>query len=193
MTLVLAGHETTAGARSWTWYLLSTHPAAARRLYEEIGEVLGDRPPTLEDIPKMPWTTQVIKESMRLYPPAWFISRGVDKDDVIGGHHIPAGSFVFVQPFSVHRHPDFWDNPEGFDPERFAPGREIHRFAYIPFVRGPRQCIGNSFAMIELQLLLPLIAQHYHLDLVPGTIISAEPSITLRPSPGVPVVLRPRH
>src|SRR5262249_7071469 len=120
LTMFLAGHETTANALNWTWYLLSKNPSVSRRIQEELKEVLNGRAPTFEDLPKLRFTMMTIKESMRLSPPAWIFARSVIEDDLIGGYQIPSHSFVIVSPFITHRHPEFWDNPESFDPDRFA-------------------------------------------------------------------------
>ncbi|MGZ5968308.1 MAG: cytochrome P450 [Polyangiales bacterium] len=194
MTIFVAGHETTANNLAWTFYLLSKHPAARRRLYEELASVLGGRSPTVEDLPRLEWTRWVIQESMRLYPPAWITGRNTVEDDVVGGWFVPRGSLMFVSPMLVHRHPDFWDDPEGFDPERFSPSRSAGRptYAYFPFGGGPRQCIGNGFAMMEAQLLLATIAQHIELDLLPGAQVTPEPVVTLRPRHGLPMRVLPR-
>lgn len=183
MTIFLAGHETTANALTWTFYLLSLHPEAFRRVRAELAEVLGGRLPTADDAAKLPYTTMVLQESMRLYPPAWMVSRAAREDDIIGGYHIPKGSYVFSSPYITHRHPKLWENPEGFDPERFSPERvaAMPRFAYFPFGGGPRICIGNAFAMMEAQLLLATLAQRWRLDLAPGLRVEPEPLITLRP------------
>lgn len=192
MTLFLAGHETTANALSWTWYLLSAHPAERQRLADELTAVLRGRPPTLDDLPNLPFTRQVIEESMRLYPPAWAMSRAPIEQAEIGGYAIPKGWPIFILPYLTHRHPDFWENPEGFDPARFAPARAAGRprFAYFPFGGGPRQCIGSSFAMMEAPLILATIAQRFRLDLVPGHPIALQPLISLRPRYGVRVRLQ---
>ncbi|MGZ3476567.1 MAG: cytochrome P450, partial [Polyangiales bacterium] len=194
MTIFVAGHETTANNLAWTFYLLSKHPAARRKLYEELASVLGGRSPTVEDLPRLEWTRWVIQESMRLYPPAWITGRNTVEDDVVGGWFAPRGSLMFVSPMLVHRHPDFWDDPEGFDPERFSPSRSAGRptYAYFPFGGGPRQCIGNGFAMMEAQLLLATIAQHIELDLLPGAQVTPEPVVTLRPRHGLPMRVLPR-
>jgi cytochrome P450 len=191
MTIFLAGHETTSNALSWTFYLLSKHPTVERRLRTELATVLGGRTPTLHDLPQLPYTLMVIEESMRLYPPVWGIERRSLTDDRIGGYHIPAGSYIFLMQYVTHRHPDFWDNPEGFDPERFSPERatERPRFAYFPFGGGPRQCIGNNFALMEAQLILATVLQRYQLELVPGHPIEPESNITLSPRYGVQMTL----
>ena len=183
MTIFLAGHETTANALSWTWLLLSRYPAALRELRAELAEVLQGRSPTVEDLPRLKFTKLVLEESMRLYPPAWIIARSASGTDEIGGYSIPAGSIVFVSPYIVHRHPRLWDDPEGFDPHRFD--REPPRGAYFPFGGGPRQCIGNGFAMMEAQLVLATLAQRVKFALVPGHPVELEPSITLRPKYGL--------
>jgi cytochrome P450 len=187
MTLVLAGHETTANALTWTAYLLSRHPAVERKLREEISSTIGDRTPTFDDLPKLSYTMMVIEESLRLYPPAWCVERQAIADDDVGGFAIPHGSIVLVAPYTMHRHPSYWDDPEGFDPERFAPSQTSTRpkFAYIPFGGGPRVCIGNHFALMEMQLVLAMIVQRYRLDLVSGHRVEIEPLVTLRPRYGM--------
>lgn len=187
LTIFLAGHETTANALSWTFYLLSLHPDAARRVGAELHDVLHGRSPEVADLGKLVFTTAVLKESMRLFPPAWMIGRHAIEGDTIGGYDIPRDSIVFVSPWVTHRHPDFWPNPEGFDPERFLPERaaEMHRYAYFPFGAGPRLCIGQGFAMIETVLLLATLAQKIRLDLVSAHRVVPQPSITLRPRDGI--------
>lgn len=195
ITLFLNGHETVSGALGWTCYLLSKHPEVLQRLEAELATVLGGRTPTFEDLPKLRYTTMVIEESMRLYPPAWLIERDSIGADDLGGFHIPAGSTVVLSQWATHRHPEFWENPEGFDPERFAPERAStrHRFAYFPFAAGPRLCVGSNFAMMEMPLILATIAQRYRLDLVPGFPVELEPVITLRPKHGILMTLRGRE
>jgi cytochrome P450 len=183
MTILLAGHETTANALTWTWLLLSRYQAALRELRQELSDVLGGRPPILEDLPRLRFTKMVIEESMRLYPPAWIIARSVAETDEIGGYQIPAGSIVFVSPYVVHRHPKFWQDPEGFDPRRFE--NEKPRGAYFPFGGGPRMCIGNGFATMEAELVLATIAQRVRFELQPGHPVVLDPSITLRPRHGM--------
>ncbi|WP_394822318.1 cytochrome P450 [Pendulispora albinea] len=195
MTMFLAGHETTANALAWTFYCLSKHPSAQRQLTEELDLVLNGRTPALDDVPKLAFTQMVIKESMRLYPPAWAASRRAIDDDALCGYRVPAGDIVFFSPYATHRHPDFWENPEGFDPFRFTPEQEAKRpkFAFLPFGGGPRICIGNAFAMLEVTLVLATLAQRFQLDLVPGTKVEPEPQITLRPRHGLPMTLRRRE
>lgn len=192
MTMYLAGHETTAVALAWTFYLLSKHPAVERQLRAEVTQTLKGRTPTMADLPSLPYTRMVLDESMRLYPPAWAVSRRNIQADEIGGYHIPANSFVFFSPYVMHRHPQYWDNPEGFDPERFAPENEKSRprYAYFPFGGGPRQCIGNIFALAEAQLILTQIVQSYHLSLVPGQPIEPAPLVTLRPRDGLQMMVK---
>ena len=191
-TIFLAGHETTANALTWTWYLLARNPAAATKLRSELAHVLGGRLPTVDDIPQLSYTKMVIEESMRLLPPVWAFSREAIADDEIGEYRIPSGSTIVVSQFITHRHPDFWEEPETFDPERFTPDRvkQRHRFAYFPFGGGPRLCIGSNFAMLEAQLILATIAQQYELELVPDHPVELEPLITLRPKHGMMMTLR---
>ena len=187
VTIFSAGHETTAQALTWTFYLLSTHPEAAQRLRDEVRAALGDARPTLADLPRLGYAARVLKESMRLFPPAWAISRRAEAEDRIGGYRIPAEGFVLLCPYLTHRHPDFWENPETFDPDRFLPERSQgqHRFAYVPFGAGARMCIGSNFAMMEAQLVLASIVQRYRLALVPGHPVELEPLITLRSRTGM--------
>jgi cytochrome P450 len=193
MTLVLAGHETTANTLTWTWYLLAQHADVERKLHDELARVLGGRVPTVEDLQSLLYTKMLIEESLRLYPPAWGMSRHAVADDEIRGYRVPAGSEVAVVQYVTHRHPEFWDNPEAFDPERFTPERSAGRpnFAYFPFGGGPRLCIGNTFALMEAQLILAMIAQTYRLRLVPDQTIEPEPIITLRPRRGISMTLEP--
>ena len=195
MTIFLAGHETTANALGWTWYLLSRHPEVTRRLETELAEVLGGRTPTLDDLSKLNYTSMVIQEAMRLYPPVWIIGRNAVKADQIDGYDIPADSSIMLSPYVTHRHTNFWDNPEGFDPERFNPERAKGRsyFAYFPFGGGPRLCIGNNFALMEAKLVLATVAQRYRLELVPGHPVEPEPLVTLRPKHGLLMTLHPRN
>lgn len=194
LTLLLAGHETTANALSWTWYLLSEHPDVAERLQVEVARVIGDRPPSMDDVARLTYTRMVLDESMRLYPPAWATSRAPAEDDEIAGYHIKRGSMLLLSPYVTHRHPDFWDVPDRFDPERFTAERSAGRprFAYFPFGGGPRQCIGNTFALAEAILVLAAVVQRYRLTLVSGHPVVPEPLITLRPRFGLPMTVRRR-
>lgn len=194
MTMFLAGHETTGNALTWTFYYLNEHPDVAARLLEELDAVLGGRTPTLEDAMKLAYTERVIKESMRLRPPVWLFARSVNEDDEIGGYRVPAKSKVFVSPYFTHRHPDLWDEPERFDPDRFLPEAEAARdkYAYIPFAGGPRICIGNAFAMLEAKLLLAQIAQRFDVVRATDAPVKMRPVIVLRPRDGLPVRLRRR-
>ncbi len=193
MTIFTAGHETTANALAWTLYLLSLHPGWERRLRAEIAEVVGTRPPRLEDLPKLVLVERAVKESMRLFPPVWGLERSVLEDDVVGGYEIPRGSWVFMSPYRVHRDARFWENPEGFDPERFTPEAEAarHKAAYLPFSLGPRKCIGEGFAMLEARLLLASLLRRAKLELVPGRPVVPEPTVTLRPKGGLWMHVRP--
>jgi cytochrome P450 len=179
----IAGHETVSSAMSWTWYLLSQNPESWRRLRAEVDEVLGGRTPTADDIPKLEYTSRVLLESMRLYPPIFVLMRCAKEDDEVGGYHIPANSNIVLCAYVTHRHPDFWENPEGFDPDRFTPERSagLHRMAYFPFSGGPRKCIGNSFAMMQMPIILAMVTQRFRLDLLPGEQVVPEPAISLRP------------
>jgi cytochrome P450 len=194
LTIVLAGHETTANLLAWTLFLLSKHPDVERRVHREVTDVVGDRAPTLADLPKLAFTTHVLEESMRLYPPAWSFERQAIADDVVGGYEVKAGTIVALSPYVLHRHPRYWDNPEGFDPDRFSPERSAGRprYAYLPFGAGPRTCIGNGFAMMEGQLLLATLIQKHRLVLVSGAPIELEPMVTLRPKGGIHMVIEER-
>ncbi len=164
-----------------------------RKLEAELQAVLpGGRLPTIEDLPRLRYTGMVISESMRLYPPVWTLVRRAEVDDVIDGVPIPKHSFVAVAPIVCHRNPKIFENPEGFDPERFAPERAaaIPRYAYLPFSTGPRQCIGNTFALMEAQLVLAALASRYRLELVPGHPVVPEPTVTLRPKYGLQMFVK---
>jgi cytochrome P450 len=193
MTMLLAGHETTSNALAWTFHLLSRSPAHADRLRVELGRVLGGRVPAVDDLAHLPYTRMVVEESLRLYPPVWTISRTPREDDEIDGFRIPAGTVVVISPWVTHRHPDLWEEPERFDPERFTPARAAARprFAYIPFAAGPRQCIGEGFAMQEAQLVLATVAQRFRLDPASGDAVEPEPLATLRPRGGLRMILTP--
>jgi cytochrome P450 len=187
LTMVLAGHETTANALAWAFHLLSQAPAVARRLHEEASAALGDGRATLAALPRLGFAAQVCQEAMRLYPPAWVFGREAIEDDVFGGFRIPAGAAVSMAPWLLHRDPRWWRDPKVFDPGRFEPDAAAarHRYCYVPFAAGPRMCIGNAFATMEMQVVLGMIAARYRLELVPGRPVVVEPSVTLRPRSGV--------
>jgi cytochrome P450 len=194
ITLFLAGHETTANALTWASYLLSTHVGVARRLQAEVDEQLEGRVPTASDLPNLPYTRMVIDETLRLYPPAWITNRRAIEDDTVCGYRIPAGAMLSISPYVTHRDPALWENPEGFDPDRFTPERAAGRphYAYFPFGGGPRQCIGKGFALMEATLVLALLSQRCEMHLVPGRKVETEALATLRPRYGVWMRVRPR-
>jgi cytochrome P450 len=192
LTLLLAGHETTAVALTWTWFLLAQHPEVSHRLHQELAEVLGGRIPTIGDLPRLAYTRMVVDETLRLYPPVWYFGRKALAADEIGGYHLPAHATFYISPYTMHRHPGFWEHPETFDPERFTPERSADRprYAYLPFGGGPRQCIGNTFALTEAHLILATLAQHYQLRLAPGHPVEVEGLITLRPRQGMKMIVQ---
>ncbi|MCB9418628.1 MAG: cytochrome P450 [Ardenticatenaceae bacterium] len=187
MSLFIAGHETTANTLSWLWYLLAQHPDVVAKIDKELEQVLHGRFPTPADFPQLVYTNQVIKEAMRLYPSAWSISRRALGDDEIDGYSIPAGAIVALSPYTLHRHPSFWPEPDRFDPDRFTPEQENgrHRYAYIPFGGGARKCIGDQFALMESIIIVPMILQQYRLKLVPDHPVEEHALVTLRPQNGI--------
>lgn len=192
ITFLAAGHETTANAMTWMWLALSRNPSARKRLQDEVDTVLQGRVPTFEDLDSLPWTRACLEEAMRLYPPVPAVSRMSQADDEIDGVRIPKGSVTVVMPYLIHRNPDLWPNPEGFDPERFMPGEDgrqpsRHKQAFMPFGAGRRICVGNGFALMEGVLLAAMTAQRFEFDLQPGVVVKREFAITLRPRDGLPV------
>ena len=194
ITLLLAGHETTALALSWTWYLLSRHPDVDAKLAAELHDVLGGRAPTVDDLPNLRFTEQVVTEAIRLYPPAWGFGREAIADCEIDGYAVPAGTTIIISPWVLHVDPRHFERPTEFRPERWSGdlARRLPRFAYIPFGGGPRICIGNRFAMTESVLILAATAQRFRLEWQGDQPVAPLPSITLRPKGGVRVKPVPR-
>jgi cytochrome P450 len=194
ITLFLAGQETTALTLSWAWYLLAKHPEAEAKLWQELEEVLGGREPEVSDLPRLKFTEMIAKESLRLYPPAYVVGREAIKDCEVGGYFVPSGMQMFMPPWVVHRDPRFFDEPDKFEPERWTPEfiNALPRYAYFPFGGGPRVCIGNSFAMMEIILLMAAIAQKFRLELVPNQKVSIVPAMSLRPRDGIKMILHRR-
>lgn len=189
-TFVLAGHETTSDALAWTLALLSAHPAARSRLEQEADEVLGGQPPQAADMARLPWTAATFREALRLYPPAWTIQRDALAGDTVAGVPVAAGDTVSVSPYLIHRNPEFWPDPAGFDPRPFLPGAELpHRYAWIPFGGGKRACIGQAFAEQEAVLTLASIAQRYRFELPPSGLPRPLAQVTLRSARGLPMRL----
>lgn len=193
--IIGAGQETTSNALTWTFALLDKHPEIQERLLTELDTALGGRVPTIDDLSKIPYTRMVIEESMRIYPPAWAVStREALAEDEILGYRIPSGAGVMIIPYVVHRDPRFWEKPEVFDPERFSEERAAnrHKYAYIPFGAGPRKCIGNTFALVEAQLILATVLQRYRVRVQPDYEIVPEAVFSLRVKGGLPVYVEPR-
>ena len=185
MTLIVAGHETTASALSWAWYLLSQHPEIEDRLTDELDSISGEFA-TVEELMQLKYTKQVIDETMRLYPPAWIVTRRALDHDRLGGYDVPPGADIIICPYVMHRHTAHWSNPEEFDPDRFSEKRseKRHKFAYLPFIVGPRHCIGENFALFEMQIHLAIAARRFHLHFLPEN-----PKVEMVPG----VNLRTRH
>jgi cytochrome P450 len=194
ITLFTAGHETTANALTFTFYLLSQNPDAAARLHEELAEVLGGREPTADDVDKLNWTRMVLSEAMRLYPPAWALGRESVRDCTIVGHRVPAGSVVLLGQWVTHRDPRWWPDPLRYQPERFSPEARAARprWAYFPFGGGSRQCIGESFAWMEAILVIATVAQEWRMDFQSSDPPGLRPLITLRPAGPISMKLHTR-
>ena len=192
--LLAGGQSTNAIALTWIFYTLAMHPDAEQRIYTELTEVLGQRSPTFQDLSNLSYTRQVIDEVLRLYPPSWLTARRSIKSDEIAGYHIPENAEVFICPYIVHRHPSFWENPEQFNPERFAPGHFTNRshFAYLAFSGGPHICIGSNFSTMALQTILALIMKTYRLSLTSNAIIEPQPQILLQPETDISMKLEKR-
>ncbi len=194
MTILLAGHETTANALSWTWRLLARHPEIEDRLHEELEEVLAGRPPAIGDLSRLRYTDAIVKESLRLYPPAWAFGREAVGDCEIGGYYVPAGTQLIMSQWVMHRDPRYYEDPLEFRPERWLDSSTsmLPRYTYFPFGGGPRLCIGQSFAKMEAVLLLATIARSFRLRTAPGERVTPRPSITLRPGDGMWMVIQKR-
>jgi cytochrome P450 len=194
MTVYMAGHETTAVALSWAWYLLAQHPEADARLAEEVRDVLGGRRPSVADLPRLKYGEMVMMESMRLYPPAYGLGRQAVRASEVAGHAVARNDIFIAPTWVVHRDARWFEEPAAFRPDRWAKdlAQRLPRFAYFPFGGGPRQCIGNGFALMEAILILATIAQRFRLSLVPGQRITPTPYVTLRPEPGIRVQLARR-
>jgi cytochrome P450 len=199
LTLLLAGHETSTNALSWAYYLLSQNPAAAAALHAEVDSVLGDRLPTMDDLAKLHYTRAVADEAMRLFPPAWVLLRHTASEAAVGPHMVPAGTTILMSPFVTHRDPTLWTDAERFTPERWLTGPDgaysptpPTRHAYFPFGGGPRMCIGNTFALMEIALVLAATSARWQFDLKPGHRVGMTPRVTLRPRGGMPMIVRNR-
>jgi len=193
VTLLLAGHETTASTLSWTFHLVDEHPDVWERLHAEAVAVLGQGPLSVESLHQLTYTTQVLQEVLRLYPPVWLLPRIARAADEIGGYPIGAGADVLLCPYLLHRHPAFWPAPARFDPERFTPAASAgrNRYSYIPFGAGPRFCVGNSLGMMEATVVLATIARDLYLTKAPGYQVTGEAMLTLRIRGGLPMTVRP--
>jgi cytochrome P450 len=191
LTFVAAGHETAQNTLSWTFCLLSRHPAVMERVQEELREVLAGRSPTVEDLPRLPYLEAVLNEAWRFYPPAWTQSRQAVEPFELDGYHFPVGTVLMVNQWVLHNRADLWGDPETFRPERWLEDQKVPQGAYFPFGAGPRMCIGMPFAQMEARLLLATILQRYAPQLVPGFRVVLQPRVTLRPKYGMHMLLRP--
>ncbi len=193
ITILVAGHETVASALTWSWYLLAKYPAEWQTLHHEVRAALQGSVPTVADLERLPFTAQVFDEALRLYPPAWLITRKAIAEDTIRGEIITPGTLIIISTYAIHRHPQFWRQPEQFVPARFAPSEENTRprYAYIPFGGGPRLCIGNNFALTEARLVLAAVTQRFRLVLEQGQAVQMDALVTLRPHGGLPMKLQP--
>ncbi|MBV9790169.1 MAG: cytochrome P450 [Chloroflexi bacterium] len=195
LTIFAAGHETTANTLSWAWYMLAQHPEVMARLQAELDSVLEGRTPTIADLPNLPYTQQVFNEVLRLYPAAPSIPRLVPRETTLRGYTLPAKSMILLSIYNIQRHPEFWSDPNTFNPDRWAGDnhKRQHRLAFMPFSAGPRICIGNNLALMEGQLLLAMVAQYADLRLVPGQQVKPEVAVTMRPKDGLQMTIHPRH
>jgi cytochrome P450 len=195
LTLFLAGYETTANLLAWTWWLLANHPQVEGKLHEELDGLFAGRSPSIDDLPGLRYAGQVLTESLRLYPPAWGMARLAIEDHEIAGYPVPAGTGVAIAQWVVQRDPRWYEAPDEFRPERWEGDlqKRLPRFAYFPFGGGPRQCIGNMFALMEATLVLATVAQHFRLRMMPNQVVVPQASITLRPKNGVAMRLESRR
>jgi cytochrome P450 len=194
ITLLLAGHETTASTLGWSLHLLDRNPEVWQRMHEEAVAVLGDRDPTDDDLRELRYTGQVIQEVIRLYPPVWILTREAIDEDVVDGFAVPAGSDVVVCPYTLHRHPAFWPEPDRFDPDRFASDRvnDRPRYAHIPFGAGPRFCVGSHLGLMEATFVLAMLARELRLRTAPGHTVTPQPMLSLRLGGGLPMTVSTR-
>lgn len=190
LTIFLAGHETTSTTLAWMWYELSQNPQAKNKIYEEVRATSSDNELTMTSLREYHYTRAAIDETLRLYPPAWILPRAATTDDVIGDYAVPADAMVVVIPYTIHRNPTYWENPNQFMPERFMTEHNFPRFAYIPFGGGPRQCIGNTFALIEAQLIMSTLLKHFDFELVSSALIEVKTTTTIRPRQPIHVRLK---
>jgi cytochrome P450 len=195
MTVLIAGHETSSTALTWTWYLLSRNPEVEEKLHEELKSVLGGRTPTIEDLPRLKYTRSVFQEALRLFPPGYILGRRAVADDEIDGFPVAKGTTVYLAPYVTHRDPAYWDKPDAFDPSRFSDATSVGRppTAFVPFGTGPRICMGAAFARMELQLVVATVAQQFRLRQVSGDPVKPVPLVTIRPQGGMPMNLTLRH
>ncbi|MEO3977619.1 cytochrome P450 [Streptomyces sp. CAU 1734] len=193
VTLLLAGHETTASTLGWTLHHLERNPAIRDRVREEARRVLGDRTPTADDLHTLTYTTRVVQEAMRLHPPVWVLPRVAQNHDTVGGYHVSAGADVLISPYILHRNPALWDEPERFDPDRFEPARvaDRPRYAYLPFGAGPRFCVGSNLGMLEAVFVTALLTRDLTLRSVPGRPSVPEAMLSLRIRGGLPMTVHP--
>jgi cytochrome P450 len=185
VSMMIAGHETTALILSWAWHLLAEHPDVERRLHQELDDVLGDRMPTFADLEHLPYTLMVLRETMRLYPPVWYMARKTTAATEVNGCLLPENVIALVSPYTIHRHPDFWPNPDEFDPLRFAPDKKQTKYSYIPFGGGHHLCLGMNLALMEGHLILASLAKNYIVRPLPECPVKPRPAITLRLQDGL--------
>jgi len=195
LTFLMAGHETTSTAITWTLYELTKHPEIQKKLHEEVDTILGGNPvKSFDQIEQLKYLNMVVKESLRFYPPIPIVLRRVVNDDIIQGYKIPKDIMVIISPYAIHHNPKYWDNPETFDPDRFSEenNKDRHPYAWIPFIAGDRNCIGFKFALLEFKVIIAMLFQKFEFSLVPGQKISKRSGLTMRPYPQVLVNIKKR-